>query len=482
MDIKFSSNLFLSVEELNRFKSSLGEKGWKRFVKSIVSQFGIAVNENNTNFIPLIKSGVSETITIQPGIAFDSDVNAIVLDSAVDINLPASQISGDTKYWIILRYASTHNEEGTVNISSSGALTGVGTKFKEVLRGQPDFPTKVKFSSSANTGEYEVVEVSSDTSATLAGSFTTESNKKYSVVGTFTPGFIPLIENKQIYEYDSCEIEVVKSIDTPSLQAGKEFVIATVNYVAGVMDLDDVRYRYYLNQPYEQRTEEEKKLAVDGLVSLVRGSIVSINEKGVLMEYVMQHGFRITGFNLNRTVNGYTLDIEGNSNFIKYPSTPAVTIPEHMFKGWWILNRNNMEICVVTDSQNNRLTITEMNSDAVSDAANLVLVPPFNEIEYAVTVNNNVPIPYEPYKVRCSIENINNRILIPIYWKDIKSGYADEVSLMFQYRMIGDNKYPFNDFQSAPYVDHDDNETSSSGVVHFNVTSVKPEEEQRNYS
>ena len=110
MDIKFSSNLFVSVEELNRFKSSLGEKGWKRFVKSIVSQFGIAVNENNTNFIPLIKSGVSETITIQPGIAFDSDVNAIVLDSAVDINLPASQISGDEKYWIILRYASTHNE------------------------------------------------------------------------------------------------------------------------------------------------------------------------------------------------------------------------------------------------------------------------------------------------------------------------------------------------------------------------------------
>ena len=169
MDVKFSENLFISVEELNRLKSSIVENGWKRFAKNLVSKFGIAVNENNTNFIPIVNSMARDTLTIQPGIAFDSDMNIIVLDSAVDVSLPHGQLANNEKYWLVLRHAITHNEVGTVSINQSGALTGVGTKFKEVLRGQPDFPTKIRLDSAVNTGEYEVVEVSSDTSAIIAG-------------------------------------------------------------------------------------------------------------------------------------------------------------------------------------------------------------------------------------------------------------------------------------------------------------------------
>ena len=77
MDIKFSNNLFLSVAELNKFKQSFGEKGWKVFAKNLVKQFGIAQTDNNTQFLPT-PSGESEVITIRPGIAFDSDMNIIV--------------------------------------------------------------------------------------------------------------------------------------------------------------------------------------------------------------------------------------------------------------------------------------------------------------------------------------------------------------------------------------------------------------------
>ena len=107
MDVKFSNNLFLAVAELNKFKQSLGENGWKMFAKNLVKQFGIAQNTGNTMFLPVPKSGVSEVVTIQPGVAFDSDMNAIVLENSIDVSVPAAQLTGDLKYWLIWNFKIT---------------------------------------------------------------------------------------------------------------------------------------------------------------------------------------------------------------------------------------------------------------------------------------------------------------------------------------------------------------------------------------
>lgn len=486
MDVKFSENLFISVEELNRLKSSIGENGWKRFAKNLVSKFGIAVNDNNTNFIPIINSTETDTLTIQTGIAFDADMNIIVLDSAVNASLPHSQLASGYKYWLILRHAITHNEAGTVSITDAGALTGVGTKFTEVLRGQPDFPTKVKLESDVNNGEYEVVEVSSDTSAILAGSFTNESGKKYSVIGTFTPGFIPNEENRQIYSYDSCEIEIVMANEKPVINEGYDFILASVEYVDNMnngydMVLNDYRADYLLNFSFDdEEVAENKELAKDGIVTLVKESVVGLDEKGILVELLMEHGFTVTDFTVDATLSGYKFTINsGSSNYI----TSASTLPDHMFKGWWILNRANMQYCEITDSLDKILSITKINSLAVTGTTDIILIPPFNEIEYSVSVSNNVPAPATPYVVRCSLENAQNRLLIPIRWNDI-AGYDDEVTLNLKYRIIGfsRDKYPFYQFNVANYTDHDGNIKSCAGSISINVTELKPEVEERNYS
>lgn len=486
MDVKFSENLFISVEELNRLKGSIVENGWKRFAKNLVSKFGIAVNENNTNFIPIVNSTAVDTLTIQPGIAFDSDINIIVLDSAVDVSLPHGQLENNEKYWLVLRHAITHNEVGTVSVTQSGALTGVGTKFKEVLRGQPDFPTKVRLDSAVNTGEYEVVEVSSDTSAIIAGSFTNESGKKYSVVGTFTPGFIPNEDNRQIYSYDSCEIEILRSVEQPEIRDGLDFILASVEYVNNMnngydMILNDYRVNYLLNFSFEKDDYvENKELAEDQIVSLVKESVVNLDEKGVTIELLMEHGFSVTDFTVKATTSGYKFTINsGTSNFI----TTASTLPDHLFKGWWILNRSNMQYCEITDSINKVLSITKINSLAVTGTTDIVLIPPFNEIEYSVLVSNNVSAPSSPYVVRCSLENIQNRLMIPIRWNN-GVNYSNVVTLTLKYRIIGfsRDKYPMYLFNTANYLDHDGNIKSCSGSISIDITGLKPVPEVRNYS
>ena len=481
MEVKFSDNLFLAVAELNKMKQSLGEKGWKVFAKNLVSQFGIAQNEGNTMFLPIRKSGTNEVITIQPGVAFDSNMNIIQMDNSIDISVPAAQLTGDMKYWLILRHATNHYEEGTVNVSSDGALSGNGTDFLSVLRGQPDFPTKVRLESTVNTGDYEVVVVSSATSAIISGSFMPENNLKYSVIGTFTPGFIPSEENALIYEYDGYEIEVRISAEEPTLDAGNEFLICAVDYVNATMRIQDSRIYYMLNNPYVQTTDAMTAVSKDLIVSLTQASIVGLNDKGIMMELQFQHGFRILGFETNVLASGYVIDItSGGSNYISADET----IPNSLFKGWYLLNLDTMAYSVITDSQNHRLFITELNPDSTS-GTNLVLVPPFKEIEYQVTLASNTPSAGVPYVFKFGIENINNKVLIPVLFKNDNSGYLDEVTVSMKYRMVGSgtDKYRLYDLASVGYDDYDGVRRSvvnSSFVIH--ITEMQPEDSVRNYS
>lgn len=161
--LKISPNLFLEVNELNKLVQFLGEDGYKPFLKHLTKSFGIAQNENNTYFKVSRKNEAKNVVVINSGIAFDSNLNRIFLSEDKELEIPNT----GNNQWILISYSPTNDEEGIVSISAQGTLSGAGTKFTSVLRGQPNFPTKVKFNSSVNTDEYEVVDVSSDTVATL---------------------------------------------------------------------------------------------------------------------------------------------------------------------------------------------------------------------------------------------------------------------------------------------------------------------------
>ena len=479
--LKFSSNLFLEVNELQRFNKFLEEDGWKRAMKAISKNFGIVENASNSYFKVTPRAGSNSVILINAGIAFDSNMDAIVMTDDLELSV------GNTgsNRWVILSRAVTNEEQGTVSINSDGSLSGIGTEFTKVLRGQPNFPVKVKFNSTRNNGEYEVVSVTSDTSALLSGSFVNQSNIKYSVVGTFTPGFQPTEDNKMIYEYDSYNIEVVDSEDRPAV-SGDEFILAMISFDAsGSMNVSDERIRYMFNNPYTQSDESDN--STDPLVSLlstgVVGGIHAVGSAAAEFELIMEHGYTVTKHELLTTSTSNTFNIiSGQSNFLG-----TGNIPDGMFRGWLLVNRANMKYALIDDNSNKSLYISNLDTSIILDSGNdFIIVPNCNEIEYEVTVSNNVDRPNIPFYFRSSIWNLYTRAKVHAFYpsNDVEN-FDNQVTITVKYRLMDNsgNQQPFSNLAIAQFENvNGQTETLSESSFVIDLTTIEPEAKQRNYS
>lgn len=479
--LKFSSNLFLEVNELQRFNKFLEEDGWKRAMKAISKNFGIVENASNSYFKVTARSGSNSVIVINAGIAFDSNMDAIVMTDDLELSV------GNTgsNRWVILSRAVTNEEQGTVSINSDGSLSGIGTEFTKVLRGQPNFPVKVKFNSTRNNGEYEVVSVTSDTSALLSGSFVNQSNIKYSVVGTFTPGFQPTEDNKMIYEYDSYNIEVVDSDDRPAV-SGDEFILAMISFDAsGSMNVSDERIRYMFNNPYTQSDESDN--STDPLVSLlstgVVGGIHAVGSAAAEFELIMEHGYTVTRHELITTSTSNTFNIiSGQSNFLG-----TGNIPDGMFRGWLLVNRANMKYALIDDNSNKSLYISNLDTSIILDSGNdFIIVPNCNEIEYEVIVSNNVDRPNIPFYFRSSVWNLYTRAKVHAFYpsNDVEN-FDNQVTITIKYRLMDNsgNQQPFSNLAIAQFENvNGQTETLSESSFVVDLTTIEPEAKQRNYS
>lgn len=479
--LKFSSNLFLEVNELQRFNKFLEEDGWKRAMKAISKNFGIVENASNSYFKVTARSGSNSVIVINAGIAFDSNMDAIVMTD--DLELAVGNTGSNR--WVILSRAVTNEEQGTVSINSDGSLSGIGTEFTKVLRGQPNFPVKVKFNSTSNNGEYEVVSVTSDTSALLSGSFVNQSNIKYSVVGTFTPGFQPTEDNKMIYEYDSYNIEIVDSEDRPAVSED-EFILAMISFdVSGSMNVSDERIRHMFNNPYTQSDESDN--STDPLVSLlstgVVGGIHAVGSAAAEFELIMEHGYTVTRHELLTTSTSNTFNIiSGQSNFLG-----TGNIPDGMFRGWLLVNRANMKYALIDDNSNKSLYISNLDTSIILDSGNdFIIVPNCNEIEYEVTVSNNVDRPNIPFYFRSSIWNLYTRAKVHAFYpsSDVEN-FDNQVTITIKYRLMDNSgkQQPFSNLAIAQFENvNGQTETLSESSFVVDLTAVEPEAKQRNYS
>lgn len=478
--LKFSSNLFLEVNELQRFNKFLEEDGWKRAMKAITKNFGIVENASNSYFKVTARSGSNSVIVINSGIAFDSNMDAIIMSDDLELSV------GNTgsKRWVILSRAVSNEEQGTVSINSDGSLSGIGTEFTKVLRGQPNFPVKVKFNSTSNNGEYEVVSVTSDTSALLSGSFVNQSNMKYSVIGTFTPGFQPIEDNKMIYEYDSYNIEIIDSEDRPNVSED-EFILAMISFDAsGSMSVSDERIRHMFNNPYTQ--SDDTYNSIDPLVSLlstgVIGGINSVGSVSAEFELIMEHGYTVTKHELLSTSTSNTFNIvSGQSNFLE-----TGNIPDSMFKGWLLVNRANMKYAVIDDNSNKSLYISNLDTSIILDSGNdFIIVPNCNEIEYEITVSNNVDRPSIPFYFRSSIWNLYTRAKLYAYYPSSDVDFDNQITITVKYRLIDNSgkQQPFSNLAIAQFENvNGQTETLSESSFSVDLTTIEPKAKQRNYS
>lgn len=472
--LKISENLFLDVAELNRMIKFLSDDGYKLALKSIIKKFGIVPNEDNTYFKVTKVSG--NTIQINSGLAYDSDFEAIQLSDNIQLNVTNT----GSKRWIILSRSVTNNEVGTVTVSVDGTMSGVGTKFTDVLRGQPNFPTKVKFESSFNNGEYEVVSVKSDTEAILSGAFVNESNLKYSVIGTFTPGYQVTSENKMIYEYDSYSIETIDSNEAPIVDSD-HFILASIEFDSlGVMSVNDERAPYMFNQEYSETGDNtgENKL-VSLLAATLVGGVDSVRAKAADIELILEHGYSVNSYEWNITADYNIFKVtSGTCNFIG--SNP---IPDGMFNHWILLNRTNMKYVEVERNVGNQLYISTMNSEIAGDSNDFVVVPKFSEVEYEVSLSGNVAIPNVPFYFKNSIANVFTRARFYSVFPSF--GGSDSVTVKIRYRFIDEtgNKYPFYELSVAPFTNiNGETETLAESDFVINMSAIEPEADKRNYS
>ena len=130
--LKITENLFLEVAELKRFRDFITEDGWKMFAKSIVKSYGIVENETNSNYKPSKVEDSNNTIQINSGLAFDTQLRAIVSQDAERFTV--TNAGEGIKSWYILEYGTRNTEKGTVEITADGTLNGTGTEFKYYIR------------------------------------------------------------------------------------------------------------------------------------------------------------------------------------------------------------------------------------------------------------------------------------------------------------------------------------------------------------
>lgn len=248
--LKINNDLFLGKEELNRFRKFLDESGYRRFIGLMTKSFGIVKNSNDSDFKSFkVVSGIANKIKVLGNsFAIDEDLNLIYNPNDVTIQIP----NDDIWYWVKIKYSKTNLEQGTVTLSSNGQLSGVETKFSEVLRGSPNYPSRIRLYSADQNGyftqyegEAEVISVLSNTSAFIhLYSDSLPGILRYSVVGTFTPSIVVPESSKMIFEYDYVDIELVPEIaeDVPPVKNTNEYYIARVkNSFGGYIEIYDKR-------------------------------------------------------------------------------------------------------------------------------------------------------------------------------------------------------------------------------------------------
>lgn len=228
MELNFANNLFLGKEELNHLKESLGDKGYRRMFQQLVKDYGVVKLDSDTSFsyLKVVQGTLNGQITINTGVAIDSNIDTIDIESDLIDELT---IPGDsTLRYIVIEYSGSPVAKGTVSISSTGQVTGVGTEFTKYLRGLPNFPSVITFNGSANNLEYRIASITSDTDMQLniaSGILVTESSKTYSIVGTFTPGATVAAPQKYPMQFDGYTITTQL---TDTVNAGTQFILASV--------------------------------------------------------------------------------------------------------------------------------------------------------------------------------------------------------------------------------------------------------------
>lgn len=328
--LNINRNIFLEREELLRWQKFMLESAVNKTFLANTLSWGI-IDTSGGGIIQDFKVEASTT----PGSVKIANLSRALISSGLLIEQSAIDdiaiVNDGNYYWLKIAHAYSNIEEGLCSITADGQVTGVSTKFTDVLRGQSiETPVKIKFFNSVgNTSIYEVVDVINDTNIILSGnSFTAESNLKYFVIGC-TPIGETITSEQQLglYFYDSCNITKVVETSLDTAPAGKvqdsEFWIARVINNAGTVTITDKRteyWEYYIKGVSDKLTKTNNLSDLsDPAVARANLDVYSIGEVDALLNVdsvpwtSMNQGSssQSTGFDLKASRIGRTITVSG---------------------------------------------------------------------------------------------------------------------------------------------------------------------------
>lgn len=384
-NLKIVEDIFLEQVELNKLVHFMREEGFERNQIHNTHNFGIIRNEfldPNNKWLRLETSNTLGIAKLNAGYAYDKNNHRITLPSDILIDIP----NDDKWYWLRIQHEYTSVEQGIVSIggTNGGLMIGVGTKFKDLLRGQPNFPSKIRFIGSQNYNlEYEVLEVLDDGNVLIQGNFEQlEENLKFIVVGTFTPGYYPPSEDKDIFQYDFIKYELIQEGDDnqiPEVDENVQFLISRVKNKSGTLDIQDKRH---ISQ-YKTRAE-----SLMNRISRTMNPLIAI-------EYVKKMNFNnnifyVVGFDWKFNIDNQNINTTACTTTItagkggSYKS--IVDFKNGDFDGWRYYYENGDFSVVLNSIKNSDNTIT-LQLDALKENSGIGIMVCPNADEIGVIFN-----------------------------------------------------------------------------------------------
>lgn len=384
--LKVSPNLHLEVAELNRLFDFTDKEGFRLFMNSVMKTSGLFRRSLDPNFTNgrviegVLNTQGNKTIRISPLLGVTDVAQFIVSENEVLLDVPA-----DNKwYWLVAQYAISNIENGSFSIDTQGNLTGSGAELTKILRGSPNFVSKIKFDNSTlNNQEYDILEIIGDNNAILVGDFVAESNLKIKVVGTFTPGVFVQPEWKYPFNYDSCTFSLLEEVqlNTRPVQSTFTIYLARIRSYNQTITIEDKRSQFF-----DLTIDDRDCYSVDnplvGVESVRYGSVMTPQSHNLVD---IAWGIRTSNFTLVPTTNTVTLN-SGLGG--KYKDFDLYTTGE--LNGWRLYTKDGKYGTVITSNKNGSsinlvLDVLNTSSFFTTDGSSLLaqtlfIVPPVEEV------------------------------------------------------------------------------------------------------
>ena len=350
--LKTAPDLFLEKQELDRMKKFLDDDGFRNHLIQNSLKFGLIDKQFNNESNTVQEQFTNALVTEDTGLtikhneikAIDKLGRLIYRPQTIQIVIPATGFW----YWLKIAYVASVYELGTWAIDSSGNVTGTNGEALTILRGMPNFPSRVKFvDSSLNTQEYDVLEVIDDNNFILNGSygsFNAETDLTLAVVGTFTEGSVPSSQDKYPFQYDSCMFyTILESVlnTPPALTDGYEFLIARVKNDGVSIVVQDKRNSIWTTKSNFRLSKVDTNAnPLLGIESVKFDHTYSTKDRNKVF---LSWAFRSSNYSVNTNLNIVTLNSGTGGKF-----KDVTYFTDGDFDGWRIYTSEGKYIRIVS--------------------------------------------------------------------------------------------------------------------------------------